>query len=103
MANTLIPFRLGQGGVGAVVCDKRVLLLLERRRRAAALSELTSQLAELLGVGQRLQHRVLALQNRVPLIQLLDVLFQHLHLLANSIHQVALNQVLEERLRETIY
>lgn len=103
MTNTLTPLRLRQGGVVVVICDKWVLLLLKWRRcAAAALSELTGKLAELIRVGQRLQHGVLALQNRVPLVQLLDVLFQHLHLLTDSIHQVALYQVLKDKRRETI-
>lgn len=100
MRDTLTPLVVSQGGVVVVVvCDERVLLLLLQRRRAAALGELAGQLAELLRVGQRLEHSVLALQHRVPLVQLLDVLLQHLHLLAYGIHQVALHQVLKQRRR----
>lgn len=103
MTDTLTPLRLWQGGV--VVCDKWVLLLLLllqwRWRCAAALGELIGQLAKLFWVGQRLQHSVFALQHRVPLMELLDVLLQHLNLLANSIHQVALYQVLKDKIRKT--
>lgn len=103
MRDTLTPLLVRQGGV--VVYDERVLLLLlQRRRCAAALGELTGELigelAKLLRVGQWLQHSVLALQHWVPLVQLLDVLLQHLHLLTNSIHQVALHQVLKYEERE---
>lgn len=69
---------------------------------AAAMQELTGKLAELLRVSQRLQHSVLTLQNRVPLVQLLDVFFQHLHLLANSVHQVTLDQVLNRENKSTV-
>lgn len=88
MRDTKVSLLVHQGGVVVVVvCDKWVvLLLLQWWRCAAALGELTGQLAELLRVGQRLQHGVFTLQHRVPLVQLLDVLLQHLHLLANSIH-----------------
>lgn len=108
--DTLTPLLVNRGSnvVVVVVCKKRLLLLLllllKRRRRtaaaAAALDELTGQLAELIRICERLQHSVLALQHRVPLVQLFDVLLQHLHLLTNSVHQMALYQVLKERKRQ---
>lgn len=102
MRDTVISLVVRQGR-GVVVCDEWVLLLLLWRRwwRAAALGELTGQLAELLRVGQRLQHSVLSLQDRVPLVQLLDVLLQYFHLLTNSIHQMAFHQVLKDKKGKT--
>lgn len=98
MRDALTPLVMTQSGA---VADELVLLLQQQRRRCAApLAELTGQLAELLGVGQRLEHRVLTLQHGVPLVQLLDLLLQHLHLLANSIHQMALHQILGEKTRK---
>lgn len=64
------------------------------RRAAGAGRRLGGQLRELLAVGQGFQHGVLPLQHRVPLAQLLDLLFQDLHLLAHRVHQMALHQVL---------
>lgn len=102
MPDTLPPLRLWQGGVAIVyaVGDKWVLLLLKERRCAvAALGKLIGQVPELLRVGQRLEHGVFPLQHRVPLVQLFDVLFQHLHLLADGIHQMTLHQVLKDKER----
>lgn len=100
MSDTL-ALRVRQGGVAIVyaVGDERVLLPLmeEQRCAVAALGELFGQLPELLRAGQRLEQGVFPLQHRVPLIQLFDVLLQHLHLLADSIHQVTLHQVLKDR------
>lgn len=92
VGDALTPVVVNQGGGRAL--DQRVLVQLQRRRQAA---ELTGQLAELLRVGQRLQHSVLTLQRRVSLVQLFDLLLQHLHLFANGVHQVALHQVLNAR------
>lgn len=104
MSDTL-PLRVRQGGVAIVyvVGDERVLLLLllkgEWRWAVAALDELFGQLPELLRAGQRLEQGVFPLQHRVPLIQLFDVFFQHLHLLPDGIHQVTLHQVLKDKER----
>ncbi|KAJ8409405.1 hypothetical protein AAFF_G00228060 [Aldrovandia affinis] len=53
------------------------------------------ELGQLLAVGQGLEHGVLALQHRVPLKQLLNLLLQHLYFLPHRIHQVALHQILQ--------
>lgn len=64
-------------------------------RRGAAGLHLRLELSHLLGAGQVLQQVVLLLQLRVALNQLLDLLLQHLHLLAHGVHQVTLHQVLQ--------
>lgn len=48
---------------------------LQGGRGAGAGGRLGGQLRQLLAVGQRFQHSVLPLQHRVPLKQLLDLLF----------------------------
>lgn len=63
------------------------------RRGSAPRLDLSLELGHLLGAGQRLQQVVLLLQLRVALHQLLDLLLQHLHLLAHGVHEVALHQV----------
>lgn len=47
---------------------------------------LDRELRELVAVGKGLEHGVLPLQDRIPLVQFLDLLFQHLNLLPHSIH-----------------
>lgn len=103
LVSDALPLGVWQGGVAIVyvVGDERVLLLLKEECRCAvaALGELFGQLPKLLRVGQRLKQGVFPLQHRVPLIQLFDVFFQHLHLLSDSIHQVTLHQVLKDKER----
>ena len=79
-----------QGGGGGSVGE----VLQPRGGGGSSGALLARQLAQLLCVGQGLEHGVLPLQHRVPLVQLLDLLLQHLHLLAHGVHQVALDQVL---------
>lgn len=67
------------------------------RSAARASGRLDGELRQLLVVGQGFQHSVLPLQHRVPLIKLLDMLLQDLHLLTHCVHQMAFHQILDGR------
>lgn len=60
------------------------------------------ELLQLLGAGQVLEQVVLPLKLVVLLCQFLDLLLEDLHLLSDSIHQVVLDQILENKKTEKI-
>lgn len=62
--------------------------------------DLGLELGHLLRASQSFEQVVLLLKLSVSLDQLFDLLLQHLHLLAHSVHQVALHQVLRRRERK---